>query len=142
MNIRQHVLKSIYSGLPAQIIVQGAVSGVLFFDGNEFIPFADLGYNSEIGYYRLSAFPGALNETTNENLETIHLLAEAGDDVVPAYVWQDADGDLHHLGELHQVADLYAALGAALAGDLHPCSYTHLTLPTICIVHISVADVS
>ena len=115
MNIRQHVLKSIYAGLPARFDVQGAAAGVLFEDEQEFIPLADLGYSSELGYYRLSAFPDALSETTNENPETVHLLE--GSDAngqAPLYVWMDSDGYPHHLGELHQAADLYAALGALL----------------------------
>jgi len=115
MNIRQHLLKSILSGLPARFDVQGAVSGVLFEDEQEFIPLSDLGYSSELGYYRLSAFPDALSETTNENPETVHLLE--GSDAngqAPLYVWMDSDGYPHHLGELHQAADLYAALGALL----------------------------
>ena len=115
MNIRQHVLKSIYAGLPARFDVQGAAAGVLFEDEQEFIPLADLGYSSELGYYRVSAFPDALSETTNENPETVHLLE--GSDAngqAPLYVWMDSDGYPHHLGELHQAADLYAALGALL----------------------------
>ena len=115
MNIRQHLLKSILSGLPARFDVQGAVSGVLFEDEQEFIPLSDLGYSSEIGYYRLSRFPAAANECDNSNPETIRLLADSdGDGQTPLYVWMDADGEPHMLGELHQAADLYSALGALL----------------------------
>lgn len=116
MNIRLHVLKSIRTGLPARFDVQAETPGVKFLaDDQEFIEFADLGYNSRLGYYRLSAFPGVQSECENDNPETIHVLAESGDfpdDCM--YVWRDADGDLHMLGELHEVADLYLALADLL----------------------------
>lgn len=119
MNIRQHVLRSIYSGLPARVTVQEGAPGVQFdADEREFIPFADLGYSREHGYYRLSALPGVLSECESENPETIHVLADSGDGE-PLYVWADADGDLHLLGELHRAADLYAALGALLVRGEH-----------------------
>lgn len=119
MNIREHVLKAIYAGLPAQITVQGTIPGVLFLDENEFIPFPDLGYSTKLGYYHLGKHPAAANECDSSNPETIHLLAEIGSDVEPMYVWQDKDGYLHHLGELHHVADLYNALhDLLLAGEL------------------------
>ena len=115
MNIRQHVLRAIRSGLPARFDVQGAVSGVLFWDEGEFIPLGDLGYNSTLGYYRLSAFPDALNECDSSNSETVHLLEGSDEDgQAPMYVWMDSDGYPHMLGELHQAADLYAALGELL----------------------------
>lgn len=113
MNIRQHLLKSIRTGLPARYDVQAEDPGVLFLDEGEFIPFADLGYNSRLGYYRMSAFPNVVSECVNANPETIHRMAESDEDA-PLYIWRDADGDLHMLGELHQVADLYNALGDLL----------------------------
>ena len=85
------------------------------YDGD--LTFADLAYNPELGYYRLSHFPGQPNETTNENPETIHA-GEWGDDW-QAYIWADSDGYLHLLGEMHQVADLYQALGALLHHGQH-----------------------
>jgi hypothetical protein len=36
--------------------------GIVFHDENEFIPLADLGYNSQLGFYRLNLFPDAKNE--------------------------------------------------------------------------------
>lgn len=115
MNIRERILKSILSGLPARFDVQGAVSGVLFEDEQEFIPLSDLGYSGELGHYRLSRFPDVRNECDSSNPETIHLLAGSDEDGnAPMYVWCDADGDPHLVGELHQAADLYAALGELL----------------------------
>lgn len=114
-NIRQHV-----SECEVAVRTQDSgVPGVLFQDENEFIPFADLGYNGELGYYRLSAHPDASNECTNENPETIH--AGEFSDPWDAYIWADADGYLHLLGEIWQVADLYQALGDfLLRNQLHP----------------------
>lgn len=120
MNIRQHVLKSIYSGMPARFAVRGVVPGVQFLaDDAEFVEFDDLGYNATYGYFRLSALPGVVSDCTNDNPETIHLYAD-GEKGEPMYVWMDCDGYPHMIGERHQVADLYAALGAALAGRLDP----------------------
>lgn len=120
MNIRQHVLKAIYSGTPARIVVRDTVPGVQFdADDHEFIPLSDLGYNQALGYYRLSVFPGAISECDSTNPETVHLLTDSDRDGDPMYVWMDADGDPHLLGELHQVADLYAALGALLLRGEH-----------------------
>lgn len=114
MNVRQHALKSIRGGMPARFAVQEGQGGVLFLDENEFIPFSDLGYSSRLGYFRLSAFPNTPSELTNENQETIHQLLESDEQSGLLYVWRDADGDLHMLGELHEAADLYAALADLL----------------------------
>lgn len=121
MNIRQHALRSIRSGMPARFDVQVENPGIQFLaDDQEFIPFYDLGYSPRLGYYRMSALPDVPSECTNENPETIHPLVESDDDA-PLYVWRDADGDLHRLGELHQAADLYNALGDLLCNfRCHP----------------------
>lgn len=120
MNIRQHALKSIYDGMPARFAVRGTVPGVQFLaDDAEFVEFSDLGYNATYGYFRLSALPGVASDCTNENPETVHLY-EDGEQGDPMYVWMDGDGYPHMLGHMHQVADLYAAMGAALAGQLDP----------------------
>jgi hypothetical protein len=120
MNIRDHVRQSIARGLPAHFDVQVTTAGVQFdADDREFIPFCDLGYSRQIGYYRLSAFPEVVSECKNDNPEIIHMLEGSDSDGPPMYVWMDADGDPHMLGELHQVADLYGALGALLLLGKH-----------------------
>lgn len=119
MNIRQHILKSIYGGLPARFDVQDTTPGVMFLDENEFIPFDDLGYTPDLGYYRLSQHPTVASECDNGNPETVHLLAGSDREGDPMYVWRDADSDLHMLGELRQVADLYEALGQLLYNFRH-----------------------
>lgn len=47
---------------PAQCGFQGDEDGVMFLDEHEFIPWSDLGYNSDLGFYRLSLFPDVENE--------------------------------------------------------------------------------
>lgn len=49
-----------------QIIVRDGKKGILFTgpdspDGGEFIPFDDLGYNSDLGFFRKSDFPGEIS---------------------------------------------------------------------------------
>jgi len=46
----------------AKIIEQDGQQGVLFQDTKGFIPFDDLGYNRELGFYSLSQFPEATNQ--------------------------------------------------------------------------------
>lgn len=49
--------------------------------------------------------------------DTIHPYTDPDPDAPAMFVWQDTDGDLHLLGERHQVASLHAALTAFLAAD-------------------------
>ena len=46
----------------AKIIEQDGQQGVLFQDHKGFIPFDDLGYNRELGFYSLSQFPEVTNQ--------------------------------------------------------------------------------
>lgn len=121
MNIRQHALQSIRSGMPAQIIARAGVSGVQFLaDDAEFIDFDDLNYNPEIGYYRMSIFPDQPRECTNENPETIHVYEDTSPEE-PMFVWSDGDGYPHLLGTEAQAADLWQALADFLLNaNLHP----------------------
>lgn len=136
-NIRAHSTRSIIRGMSAKKDVVDLVAGIRFTDEDQFIPYSDLGYNSELGYYQISQFPDAKNETTPENHEHIHPYDNehdyeaVGDDGKPweAYVWIDGDGFAHLLGDIAQVADLYNALGDLLIhgkhqeekiGDNHP----------------------
>lgn len=117
-NIRTHVLRSIREGMEASFAVQNGWSGVLFHDEKEFIPFSNLGYNAELGYFRIALFSNEKNETTPDNPETIHRCDYPDWE---AYAWLDADGFAHLLGEPYQMADLHAALGAFLhRGKLAP----------------------
>jgi hypothetical protein len=125
MNIRQHALAAIRQGMPARFDVRAGVSGVTFLDNGEFIPFSDLNHSAELGYYRLSTHPDAERDCANENPETIHQIEEPGDDT-PMYAWLDGDGDPHLIGEWDQVADLYAALHAALHEDQLADPISHL----------------
>lgn len=70
MNIEQHVEEAIQSGMVARLIERNGKRGVLFLDidstpGGEFIPFSDLNYNSDFGYFQLSIFPLARRDCIN-----------------------------------------------------------------------------
>lgn len=45
-----------------ELVTLNGVEGIRFFDENEFIPFFDLAYNSEMGFFKKSDFP---NEPTD-----------------------------------------------------------------------------
>jgi hypothetical protein len=55
------ILRFIWDGGPARLDYSGDKAGVIFLDEGEFIPFDDLGFNREYGFYQLSAFPGVEN---------------------------------------------------------------------------------
>jgi hypothetical protein len=118
-NIRLHALKSIREGMPAIITVVDQQPGLHFPYDDEFIPFCDLGYHPNYGYYRLSVLPGVMSECDSTNPEQIHSM-EQRPDGEQMFAWVDSDGDPHMLGEIWQLADLYQAIGAALAGQLTP----------------------
>lgn len=45
-----------------ELVTLNGVEGIRFLDENEFIPFFDLAYNSEIGFFKKSDFPNETNE--------------------------------------------------------------------------------
>lgn len=113
MNIRDHFLESVAQGMAANIAVKNGVAGALFHDEAEFIPFSDLGYNKELGYYRLSQFPDWPNECSNEPLFAVRrVTAKEGKD---AYTLICSNGSSYILGERWQMAEAAAALNKALA---------------------------
>lgn len=119
MNIRDHIRKAIAGGLPAQFSQQDGLAGVLFHDENEFIPFDDLNYNNEYGYYRLSQFPDLQRDCTNENPETLHYGKDFHD--WRPLIWADSGGNLNMIGDIWQAADLYQALSKLLKnGEVDP----------------------
>lgn len=141
-NIRESIQSFINGGGNAVITVKRTTPGVLFTDENEFIPFSDLGYSSDLGYYRISQFPNRKNKTTNENPESIHQY-DTGDpsDDWEAYIWVDASYTAHMLGTKAQCADLYNALGELLEkgtidgekiSDSHPVWGRPLSISQAC----------
>ena len=108
MNIRDHIRKAITGGLAANFTQQAGLSGIVFHDENEFIPFTDLNYNNEFGYYRLSLFPDLPRDCTNENQDTIHHGKDFHD--WKPLIWADSGGNLTMLGDAWNAADLYQAL--------------------------------
>lgn len=112
MNIRNHIRSAIHDGLSAAFAQQEGKAGVIFHDENEFIPFEDLNYNNEYGYYRLSQFPDLQRDCTNENPETLHYGKDFPD--WKPIIWADSGGNLCLIGDVRQAADLYQALGRLL----------------------------
>lgn len=108
MNIRDHVRSSIAAGLAASWDQRDGKSGVTFHDENEFIPFDDLNYNDEYGYYRMSQLPDLQRDCTNENPETLHWGKDFPD--WKPIIWADSGGNLTLVGDIWQAADLYQAL--------------------------------
>lgn len=119
-NIRDHARLAVEGGMPAELAVVDGAPGVLFHDEGEFIPFSDLGYNSEIGYFRLSQASHQLTVCDNANPQTIHRGDFwHGDWQPPPWVWLDDDGNAYLLGEAWQAADLMQALHAALVEGVY-----------------------
>lgn len=111
-NIREHIREyEAETGLAGRTVQNGR-AGVLFLDEDEFIPFADLGLNHDLGFYRLSQFPDATNEADSANDWTVHPVVT--DDNWRAYALLDSDGYGFLLGENWQMADALAALRAAV----------------------------
>lgn len=108
MNIRAHIRKAIAGGLAAHFTQQAGQPGIVFHDENEFIPFADLNYNNEFGYYRLSLFPDIQRDCINENQDTIHYGKNFHE--WKPLIWADSGGNLTMLGDVFNAADLYQAL--------------------------------
>lgn len=63
--ILEHVKAAIADGLPARLEIQDSEPGVTFLDEGEFIPFADLNYNREYGYFQISLLPNIPRECEN-----------------------------------------------------------------------------
>lgn len=67
MNIHESIQQYIDEGGMGRLATVDGRDGVVFLDENEFIPFDDLGYNRDLGYFRLSAFPQQKNEHGDES---------------------------------------------------------------------------
>lgn len=62
MKIKQLLEDHIKKGEPLKLHTQNGKEGALLTDRGEFIPLDDLGYSSEMGFYRVSDFPFLENE--------------------------------------------------------------------------------
>jgi len=115
MNIRNHIRQAIVDGLDAHVTQRYGQAGAIFHDENEFIPFDDLNFNSEYGYFRISLLPDIERDCTNENPDTLHLGKDYSEDWKPL-IWADGGGNLAMIGDPWNAADLYQALHAYLFG--------------------------
>ena len=66
MGVEKMIADYVNSGM-AKIVERDEQRGVVFLGDDEFIPFDDLGYNSELGFYRLSLFPDVQNEAAEQS---------------------------------------------------------------------------
>lgn len=103
----------IIDGGTAVVTVQDGQGGVLFTDEGEFIPWRDLGYNVKLGFYRLSQFPDAENQSAYATW-TVHPLEGSDRDGDLMYVALGPDGSGFLMGEKWQAAELVEALQAFL----------------------------
>ncbi len=110
MNIQVLIKEFIRDGGPATLTTQNGESGVTFTDENEFIPFGNLGYNRELGFYKISLFPDEHNEG-GINFSTVSFLDNDGDGQYREWaILVDDLTDGFVIGEWGEVTQLYAAL--------------------------------
>lgn len=57
MKIKKFLEDHIKNGEAIKMETHGGAEGALFTDRGEFIPLDDLGYSSELGFFRISDFP-------------------------------------------------------------------------------------
>lgn len=104
--IQTLISEFIESGGLAHVTTQNGNGGVLFTDDNQFIPWLDLGYSSEYGFYQISRLPNIENEASYSTWSIHPLVGSENSYGVPLYVLLDADGYGFLLGERWQVAEL------------------------------------
>ncbi len=63
--IREMITDYIRNTIDKAALVNDGLA-VVFYDENETIPLTDLGYNSKLGFYKLSLFPDVENEAKTE----------------------------------------------------------------------------
>lgn len=92
--------------------------GILFKDEREFIPFIDLGYNSEMGLYRLSLFPDVENQSYKPRIEETFFSSGRfleGEDDYPYLAILSTDlADGWIIGSWEHVEKVYHVLGRLL----------------------------
>ncbi len=75
IRVASYIRQSLIKGNPkAQVRIFNDVIGVLFLEKNEFIPYYDLAYNQQTGFYRLSSFPDASNESLPFNTPNVPII--------------------------------------------------------------------
>lgn len=139
-NIREAVKRHIYDSGAAEFAVQDGRSGVIFLDENEFIPFDDLGYNVNYGFFRQSALPNVASEYTNENAWIVHPVDNLHDGLrMFALVKNGEQATL--IGEDWQLRDFYNALtafyengriGESMSDDDEMLGYQWFTIAEAC----------
>lgn len=108
-NIREAVQRYIYDTGMAKFAIQNGRSGVIFLDENEFIPFDDLGYNANYGFFRFSALPNIISDYTNELPWMVHPVDNPHDGWRMFALVEDGERAFL-VGEDWQLNELYTAL--------------------------------
>ena len=110
MNIQVLIREFISGDGPATLTTQNGEAGVTFTDENEFIAFGDLGYNKELGFYRISRFPDEPNEA-GVNFSTVSFLDDDGDGLYREWaILVDDLTDGFVIGKWGEVTQFYASL--------------------------------
>lgn len=95
------------------------VRGVVFHDEGAFIPYTELGYNVEYGFYSTVLFPDVANEAVYRTW-TIHPIRETDPHAGPddqMFALLDSGGFGYVIGQRWQVAELLPVLRAFLERD-------------------------
>lgn len=110
--IEQHIQQ--YGTAAAVVATVDDIEGVIFMDEGEFIPFYDLGYNRELGFYRLSLFPDVQNEAGRPawSVRRIIMPDEEGQEQEPIYALFNPAGNGYVLGSEGMIKDFLPVLQA------------------------------
>lgn len=110
MYIKSSIEQFIADGGPARIVEQNGQAGVLFTDENEFIPWGDLGYNADLGYFQRSLFPDVHDES-GVHFQAVKFRENDGEDDYTMWaVCPDDYTDSLIIGEWGTVVHLYHVL--------------------------------
>lgn len=138
MTILEHIKRSIASGMLAKLEMYDGIPGVRFLDEHEFIPFDDLNYNEELGYFQISQFPDALRECTNApvsgrnvNRGTPGRRWAVNEQRIVGYVPEEWVNELVRLGKSQSDA-IRAAIDIALHPMEHESEMIRLADPLPC----------
>jgi hypothetical protein len=116
MNNQSAIKQFIKDGGQAVITARNGQAGVLFTDESlgQFIPWGDLGYNADLGFYEISKFPTAHNDV-GVNFSAARFRTYDGEEEYSQWAILADDGtDGFVIGEWGSVVQLHAALSALL----------------------------
>lgn len=113
----QKLISEFMEGGGAVYATANGKSGIVFTDENKFIEWRDLGYNSTLGFFRLSQFPNQPNETKHEHWTVHPLTLDDPSDTWRPFALFDGDGSGFVVGERWQLEEMYYRIGRFLFYD-------------------------